>query len=47
MGQYIFEEAIEKFDYVFTDAMTFTDEKGRRNRIWIKKKPGLTTNRHL
>ena len=29
-------ESIEKFDYVFTDAMTFTDEKGRRNRIWMK-----------
>jgi hypothetical protein len=28
-------EAIQQFDYVFTDAMTFTDEKGRRNRIWI------------
>lgn len=28
-------EAISRFDYVFTDAMTFTDEKGRRNRIWI------------
>ena len=28
-------EAIAKFDYVFTDAMTFTDRKGRRNRIWI------------
>ena len=27
-------ELIERFDYVFTDAMTFTDEKGRRNRIW-------------
>jgi hypothetical protein len=30
------KESIQKFDYVFTDAMTFTDEKGRRNRIWIK-----------
>jgi histidinol phosphatase-like PHP family hydrolase len=30
------KDAISKFDYVFTDAMTFTDEKGRRNRIWIK-----------
>jgi len=30
------KESIEKFDYVFTDAMTFTDEKGRRNRIWLK-----------
>ncbi len=29
------EEAVAKFDYVFTDAMTFTDSKGRRNRIWI------------
>ena len=27
---------MKKFDYVFTDAMTFTDEKGRRNRIWMK-----------
>jgi hypothetical protein len=31
------KESREKFDYVFTDAMTFTDEKGRRNRIWIKE----------
>ena len=30
------KESIDKFDYVFTDGMTFTDEKGRRNRIWIK-----------
>jgi histidinol phosphatase-like PHP family hydrolase len=30
------KESMQKFDYVFTDAMTFTDEKGRRNRIWIK-----------
>ncbi len=29
------KESIGKFDYVFTDAMTFTDEKGRRNRIWV------------
>ena len=28
-------EAIAKFDYVFTDAMTFTDSKDRRNRIWM------------
>ncbi len=31
------KEALAKFDYVFTDAMTFTDVKGRRNRIWIKE----------
>ncbi len=30
------KESIDKFDYVFTDCMTFTDEKGRRNRIWMK-----------
>jgi hypothetical protein len=29
------EEAMSKFDYVFTDAMTFTDREGRRNRIWV------------
>jgi len=28
-------ESINKFDYVFTDAMTFVDQKGRRNRIWL------------
>lgn len=31
------KKSIGKFDYVFTDAMTFTDEKGRRNRIWLKE----------
>lgn len=25
----------DKFDYVFTDAMTFTDSKGRRTRLWV------------
>jgi phosphotriesterase-related protein len=30
-------ESMKKFDYVFSDAMTFTDEKGRRNRIWLKE----------
>ncbi|HQK71281.1 MAG TPA: hypothetical protein PL101_09245, partial [Bacteroidales bacterium] len=31
------KEAIAKFDYVFTDGMTFFDSKGRRNRIWLKE----------
>ena len=26
---------LEKFDYIFTDAMTWTDDKGRRMRLWI------------
>jgi len=30
------KESIQKFDYVFTDAMTFVDKKGRRNRIWLE-----------
>ena len=29
------QEVRDEFDYVFTDAMTFTDHKGRRSRIWI------------
>ncbi|OHB79704.1 MAG: hypothetical protein A2Z25_03135, partial [Planctomycetes bacterium RBG_16_55_9] len=28
-------EAIAQCDYVFTDAMTFTDDKGRRMRLWM------------
>ncbi|MDD4778636.1 MAG: DUF1080 domain-containing protein [Fermentimonas sp.] len=28
-------EVRSMFDYVFTDAMTFTDTKGRRTRLWI------------
>ncbi|MGF1586560.1 MAG: family 16 glycoside hydrolase [Bacteroidales bacterium] len=30
-------EAIAQFDYVFTDALTFTDHKGRRMRLWIEE----------
>jgi hypothetical protein len=29
-------ESVAKFDYVFTDAMTFYDRAGRRTRLWIK-----------
>ena len=28
--------AIAKFDYVFTDAMTIVDHRGRRARLWVK-----------
>lgn len=28
-------EAIARFDYVFTDAMTWTDDKGNRMRLWM------------
>ena len=29
------KEVRNLFDYVFTDAMTFTDRKGNRTRLWI------------
>lgn len=28
-------EAVAQFDYIFTDAMTWTDNKGRRMRLWM------------
>jgi hypothetical protein len=28
-------KAVARFDYIFTDAMTWTDYKGRRMRLWI------------
>ncbi len=29
-------DSVAMFDYAFTDAMTFTDNKGRRTRLWMK-----------
>ena len=29
------KEAVARFDYVFSDAMTFTDHRGQRVRLWI------------
>ncbi|MBW8041699.1 MAG: DUF1080 domain-containing protein [Planctomycetes bacterium] len=34
-------EWIAKFDYVFSDAMTFTDDSGRRTRLWIKEEVNI------
>jgi L-rhamnose mutarotase/histidinol phosphatase-like PHP family hydrolase len=31
------KEAIAKFDYVFSDAMTIVDHRGRRARLWVKE----------
>ncbi len=31
---------VAKFDYVFTDAMTFTDNNGKRMRLWISDEVG-------
>lgn len=33
--------ALEKFDYVFTDSMTWTDDTGRRMRLWIAHEVGV------
>jgi len=32
--------SIGAFDYVFTDAMTFTDDRGKRMRLWIDDEVG-------
>ncbi len=29
-------DSVKKFDYAFTDAMTFTDDMGRRTRLWME-----------
>ena len=31
---------IAKFDYIFTDCMTFTDDNGKRRRLWIPEEMG-------
>ncbi|MCF8381043.1 MAG: DUF1080 domain-containing protein [Bacteroidales bacterium] len=31
------QESIDQFDYAFTDAMTWTNDNGRRMRLWIKE----------
>jgi len=31
------EEVIAQFDYVFTDAMTWTNDNGKRMRLWIEE----------
>jgi hypothetical protein len=33
-------ESVARFDYCFTDAMTFRDDTGRRMRIWIPEETG-------
>jgi hypothetical protein len=38
-------ESVARFDYVFTDAMTFTDDNGKRMRIWIPEEIGVVTDK--
>jgi len=37
-------ETIAKFDYIFTDCMTFTDDSGFRRRLWIPEEMGDLSN---
>jgi hypothetical protein len=37
-------DAIAKFDYIFTDCMTFTDDHGFRRRLWIPEEMGDLSN---
>ena len=32
--------AVARFDYVFTDSMTWTDNRGKRQRLWIPEEVG-------
>jgi hypothetical protein len=36
--------ALEKFDYVFTDAMTWSDDSGRRMRLWMADEVGTISD---
>ncbi len=33
-------KALERFDYIFTDSMTWTDDSGKRMRLWIDPEVG-------
>jgi len=35
------KRTLEKFDYVFSDSMTWSDDNGRRMRLWIKDDVGV------
>ena len=35
---------LEKFDYIFTDAMTWSDDSGRRMRLWMAHEVGPITD---
>jgi hypothetical protein len=33
-------KTLERFDYIFTDSMTWTDDQGKRMRLWIDREVG-------
>jgi hypothetical protein len=40
-------ESIAEFDYVFTDAMTWTNDRGKRMRLWIKEEVEIEDPEHF
>src|SRR5271166_6213298 len=38
--QIVSRSSVRGFDYVFTDSMTWTDNKGRRMRLWLPDEVG-------
>jgi len=38
-------DSVARFDYVFTDAMTFSDDKGKRMRLWIDDEVGTIADK--
>ncbi len=38
-------DVLARFDYIFTDAMTFSDDNGRRMRLWIPEEVGVIGNK--
>ncbi len=42
--QMVSREAVALFDYVFTDSMTWTDNRGRRMRTWVRDEVGTITD---
>lgn len=39
------KETVAAFDYVFSDAMTFSDDNGKRMRIWIPEETGQISDK--
>jgi hypothetical protein len=37
-------KSVQRFDYVFTDSMTWTDNHGKRLRLWIPEETGTITD---
>jgi len=37
-------QALARFDYVFTDSMTWTDDNGQRMRLWIPEEVGTISD---